>query len=194
MYNLYQFEKDAQEEERQMNHAKSMKLLRNHRLEERTKMAEKYKKRVTDFMSILKKAPIMPPDEFVAKNKLEEYKDFKSRFVGTEFMVYSNRTDFDRVKHFKSFNESVIDSVPPDEVGLKLRPREKSKEIVDLPFYRKPTEKNLRKSKILDKINKSPLHHSKIKTFSNVKNSYSGINKNKVHLKAARTIFFNYKS
>ena len=177
MYNLYQFEKEAQEEERQMNQTKSMKLLRNHRVEERARMAEKYKKRVTDFMSILKKAPIMPPDEFVAKSKLEEYKDFKQRFVGNEFMVYSNRTDEDRVKHFKSFNESIIDSVPPDEVGLKLRPRDRSKEIVDLPFYRKPTERNLRKSKILERINKSPLFHSKIKTLNHSKSSYNGIHK-----------------
>ena len=43
MYNLYQFEKDAQEEERQMFKDKSLKILRKHRKEERDKMVEKYK-------------------------------------------------------------------------------------------------------------------------------------------------------
>ena len=40
MYNLYKYEKESQNEERQLNHTKSMQVLRKHRKTEREKMVK----------------------------------------------------------------------------------------------------------------------------------------------------------
>lgn len=55
MYNLYQYEKQAEQNEKKLNHTKSMKILRKQRKLERNKMCQKYRDRVTDFVSSLDK-------------------------------------------------------------------------------------------------------------------------------------------
>lgn len=108
MYNLYRFEKDAQNEEKRLNHAKSMKILRKHRKSERAKMTEKYKKRVSDFVTSLDKSPIKPPDEYLTKLREDEEKRNKNKFMGHESMMYSARNETARINECKNY--SIIDS------------------------------------------------------------------------------------
>ena len=218
MYNLYQYERQAGEEEQELNHAKSMKILRKHRLGERNKMIEKYKQRVTDFVSSLEKAPITPPDEYLQKLNHQENTRSKHKFMGNESMQYSLRKEKDRIDLAKSTNDQLIDSVPPLEHGLNLRPMDKSKEIVPPLRYtfrgdieriydrlsnnaypaqhKSITQKDFDKKMTKFKKNfRSHLNNKSTseKTFLKPKKIFEELHR-KTHFKAAYTIYLNYKS
>jgi hypothetical protein len=149
MYNLYRFEKDEESEEKRMNHAKSMKMLHRHRKKERNMMVENYKKRVTDFVVSLEKTSVQPNDEYMTRLKKEESNRLKHKFMGQESMVYSTKSEQERIQNSKHSllyylntlfiykfyvliigNQSnCFDTDIGDKYALKLRPQDKSKEI-----------------------------------------------------------------
>lgn len=210
MYNLYRFEKDEQNEEKRMNHAKSMKILHRHRKQERNKMVAKYKKRVTDFVGSLEKAPIQPPDEYLTRLREDEERRQKHKFMGGESMMHSLRSDREQIHSY--------DTDIPEENALKLRPQDKSKEIV--PPLRYTFRGDM--ERIYDQLNNKayPSIQKKItnidfekkmtkfkKNFRTQLNEKSRSEKkflspkkvfeelhHKTHFKAAYTIYLNYKS
>jgi len=99
MYNLYRFEKDAQEEEQQLNKAKSAQIMKKIRSQERDQMVKKYKKRVTEFVGSLEKAPVRANDEYLTRLKQEEAHRQKTKFMGNESMMYDIKTEEDRVNN-----------------------------------------------------------------------------------------------
>ena len=113
MYNLYRFEQDALEEEKRLNQAKSMKILKRHRKQERNKMVQKYKKRVTDFVTTLEKAPIKPPDEYLQKLNQEEQNRRNNKFMGNESMMYSVRSENERIKEGKTWLKWILAAFTP---------------------------------------------------------------------------------
>lgn len=138
--------------------------------------------------------------------------------MGNESMQYSLRKEKDRIDLAKSTNDQLIDSVPPLEHGLNLRPMDKSKEIV--PPLRYTFRGDI--ERIYDRLsnNAYPAQHKSItqkdfdkkmtkfkknfrshfnnkstseKTFLKPKKIFEELHR-KTHFKAAYTIYLNYKS
>lgn len=105
MFNLYRFEKDAQLQEQQENKVKSQKLLKKARKLERDKLVEKYKERVSKFVSRIEKSPVNAPDEYLTRLRIEEDKRKRNKFMGNESMMYSIRSEQERIQKgsLKSF-------------------------------------------------------------------------------------------
>lgn len=181
-------------------------------------MVEKYKQRVAEFITSLETAPIVPPDEYLTKLKQQETNRSRHRYMGNESMMYSVRTEKDRIDHVKNEHDQLIDSVPPQEHGLKLRPIEKEKEIV--PPLRYTFRGDM--ERIYDKLNNNayPAQHKSItekdferkmnkfkRNFRNHLNNKSTSEKNflkpkkifgelhrKTHFNAAYSIYLNYNT
>jgi hypothetical protein len=112
MFNLYQFEKDAQLQEQQLNKTKSHKLLKKARKAERDKLVERYKERVSKFVNRIEKSPVRPPDEYLTRLRKEEDNRKRNKFMGNESMMYSIRSEQERIQKGELLKKSKLRQLP----------------------------------------------------------------------------------
>lgn len=171
---------------------------------------------MTDFVSSIEKLPIQNSDPYLQKLSQDETYRKKNKYMGNESMMYSLRTERERIEENQQLNS--YDTDPPEENPLRLRSQDKSKEIVPPLRYtfrgdmeriydglnnkgypsiqNKITAKDFdTKMKKFKKNFRNHLNNKKTseKQFLSPKKVFEDLHR-KTHFKAAYALYLNYNS